>query len=126
MNESLSVADALILIDFISGTNYRLAQHGDGLFSSKQEAITHVNSCLYNPEETLNVCFDTKQGNYWESAQVFYSDSQWSIVDIGMGGLSSSGKSIKEALESFRLKHDATCDYYPVKLKITNENEIEK
>ena len=118
MNNSLPIQAAKQLIEFISTTNYELAPVGDGLFSSKSEAITHVDSAEYDCEEPLNVCFDTKQGNYWESAQVSFDGSEWFIEDHGMGGKSSKGKNIQEAIEAFRLEHDSTCDYYPVELTV--------
>lgn len=121
MNNSLSVQAAKQLIEFIGTTNYKLAPHGDGLFSSMSEAIAHVDSPMYDSEEPINVCFDTKQGNYWESAQVTFQDSVWFIDDHGMGGKSSKGNSIQDAIESFRLKHDPTCDYYPVELMFNEE-----
>jgi hypothetical protein len=116
MNSTLSVNAAKLLIEFISTTNYELAPEGDGLFSSISDAINHVESTEYDCEKPLNVCFDTKQGNYWESAQVTFQDSVWFIEDLSMGGISSKGESIKEAIESFRLKHNPTCDYYPEEL----------
>lgn len=121
MNNSLSVQAAKQLIEFIGTTNYELAPHGDGVFSSMSEAVAHVDSSEYDSKEPLNVCFDTKQGNYWESAQVFFDGSEWFIEDNGMGGKSSKGISIQEALIAFRLEHDATCDYYPVELTFNEE-----
>jgi len=116
MTNSLPIIAAKALIEFINKTNYELAPHGDGQFSSKDEAISFVDSNEYNPEEPLNVCFDTKQGDYWESAEVTFQQSTWCIEDSGMGGLSASGDSIKDALVAFRSKHDATCGFYPVEL----------
>lgn len=121
MNNTLSVSAAKTLIEFIDKTNYELAPHGDGQFSSKQEALTFVMSDSYDAEEPINVCFDTAQGNYWESAEVFFENDIWFIEDAGMGGMSSSGESIRSALVSFRAKHDSTDGYYPVELAL-NEN----
>ena len=121
MNDSLSVEAAKLLIEFISTTNYKLAPAGDGAFTSKDEATTHVSNAVYDSKEPLNVCFDTKQGNYWDSAEVSFDGSEWFIYEHGMGGQSAKGKSIQEAIESFRLKHDSTCKYYPVEL-IINDN----
>jgi hypothetical protein len=121
MNNSLPAQAAKQLIEFINTTNYELAPHGDGLFSSLSEAVAHVDSAEYDSEEPLNICFDTKQGDYWESAQVSFDGSEWFIEDHGMGGKSSKGKSIQEAIEAFRLEHDSTCDYYPIELMFTEE-----
>jgi hypothetical protein len=121
MSNSLSVQAAKQLIEFISTTNYELAPHGDGTFSSASEAVDHVNSTGYDVVRPLDVCFDTKQGNYWEGAQITFQDSEWFIEDLEMGGKSSKGKSIQSAIEAFRLKHDLACDYCPVELILNEE-----
>lgn len=118
MNNSLPVEQAKELIDYISLTNYLIAPLGDGNFGSKDEALAHVESTKYDPDEPLDVCFDTKQGNYWERAQVTYQDSVWFIEDLQMGGHSSKGITIESALKAFRIEHDPTCDYYPVELAL--------
>ncbi|MFT5852142.1 MAG: hypothetical protein ACI87J_002118 [Colwellia sp.] len=124
MINTLSVNAAKKLIEFIDKTNYQLAPHGDGLFSSKQEALTFVTGDSYAPEEPLNVCFDTAQGNYWQSAEVFFENDNWTIEDRGMGGMSSSGESIGSALVSFRAKHDSTDEYYPVELALNEKTKL--
>ena len=116
MNISLSVQAAKQLIEFISKTNYQLAPAGDGNFSSKDEALAYVDSAKYDEKEPLSVCFDTRKGDYWESAVVSFNGSLWFLEDYGMGGKSSQGRSIQEAITAFRLKHDPTSGYCPVEL----------
>ncbi|MBO1897739.1 hypothetical protein HNW13_018535 [Shewanella sp. BF02_Schw] len=116
MTNSLSVNAAKELIDFINNTNYQLAPFCDGAFSSKSEAIAYVEGAEYNSEEPLSICFNTRQGNYWDSAQVTFSDSEWFIEDQAMGGKWSKGESIQKAIEAFRLLHNPTCNYYPDEL----------
>ncbi len=122
MKRTLDISAAQELITFIAETNYELAPYGDGLFLNSSEAAAHVNSGEYDPEIPLNVCFDTKQGDCWESASVSFDGSDWHIDDSSMGGKSSKAKGIKEALVSFRLAHDKTCDFCPVELKGPFEN----
>jgi|TARA_R110001583_G_scaffold64030_4_gene186610 hypothetical protein len=117
----LSVEAAKQLIDFISMTNYKLAPLGDGIFSSSTDAIAYVESVDYDKEQALSVCFDTQQGNYWESAQVTFNELEWFVDDLGMGGQSAKGDQIQAALEAFRLEHNPTCAYYPVELVFTED-----
>ena len=118
LQDQLSVHDAKELIEFISNTNYRIAPHGDGAFDTKDEALLHVESEDYDPELPLQVCFDTAQGNYWDSIEITCSDSVWHGDDGQMGGHSASGNSIEEMLVAFKHKSDPTCKYSPVALLI--------
>ena len=120
MTPTLSINAAIQLIEFIENTNYRTCRLDEGAFSSKQEAITHIHSNEYDIEEPISVTFDTAQGDYWDDAQVFFDGSTWFVDDVNMGGLSSSGKSIEEALVNFRLLHDSTSQYYPVELIVSS------
>ncbi|MDP2566458.1 hypothetical protein [Pseudoalteromonas marina] len=119
MNNTLEITKAKELITFISKTNYELAPYGDGLFLNQNEALAHVDSNEYDPAIPLNVCFDTKQGENWESASVSFEGNPRHIIDSSMGGNSSKAKSIKDALISFRIAHDETCDHYPIELSLT-------
>lgn len=116
MPAQLTKTKAIELVNFIADkTNYEISSEGEGLYT-KDEAIAFVNSDIYDPEVPLNVCFDTKQGDNWESASMSFDGDSWLVDDFSMGGHSANGQSIEEALVNFRLKHDSTCDYYPVEL----------
>ncbi len=116
MERTLSVDAAKLLIDFIYSTNYQLAPEGDGLFESKDEAISFVESENYNPEEPLHICFDTKQGNYMDSVVASFDGTVWEVEDYQMGGAYASGESIEEALKTLRSKFDPEEDFCPVEL----------
>lgn len=116
MVTKLSVEDAKKLIAFIETTNYKLAPYGDGQFESKQDAIDYVESDQYKPREALNVCFDTMQGDCWDSITVTYEDEAWTGIDHSMGGHTMTGDTIKEMLISYRELHDLNCKYTPIAL----------
>lgn len=118
MEKQLSVSSAKHLIEFIFNTNYRLAPDGDGLFESKEEALTFVESSEYNPCAPLNVCFDTKQGNYWDSVSATFNGEIWEMEDYSMGGAYASGTTIEEALINLRMQCDLDDDFCPVELSI--------
>lgn len=117
----LSVESAKQLIEFIFSTNYFIAPNGDGIFSTKEEAIHFVESHEYLPEEPLSVVWDTKQGNYCDSVVVtFDSENQvWEMEDHQMRGGYANGNTIEEALGNFRAKYDPTEDFCPVELVIS-------
>lgn len=121
-NRSLSVKAAEQLIEFIFSTNYLVAAFGDGCFNSKSEALAHVHSCKYKTSQPLSICFETKQEDYWESAEVTFDGTTWFVEDTSMGGHKASGKTINEAIENFRLTHNPACKYYPAKLIVKKHN----
>ncbi|EGR3229043.1 hypothetical protein ACXHQ0_16875 [Vibrio antiquarius] len=118
MEKQLSVSAAKQLIEFIFSTNYRLAPDGDGLFASKEEAISFVESSEYNPCNPLCVCFDTKQGSYWDSVSATFNGEIWEMEDYSMGGAYASGTTIEDALINLRKQCDLDDDFCPVELSI--------
>ncbi len=118
MSNTLSRSAAKQLIEFIFNSNYKMSPFGEGVFNSKEEALSFVNSAKYDENEPLNVVFDCKKGNYWDGAQMSFDGVLWYMEDHGMGGKCSDGKTIQEALVNFRLKHDPSCQYYPEELKL--------
>lgn len=112
---NLSVKSALLLIEFVSKTNYEISTSEGGILSTK-EAVDHVNSEDYSPEIPLNVAFDTNQGNYWDTVEVGHEDGVWRGIDYSMGGVSVSGGSIEGMLVAIRNGQDKTCQFSAVKL----------
>jgi len=115
----LSVEKAKELASFIYKTNYKLAFLGGDLLDSEEEALVLIEHDDYDSQEPLSVCFDTKQLNYWDSAEVHFKDGLWHADDIQMGGLSCSSESIEALLIEFRSLYDADDDYCPVELIIS-------
>ena len=112
---NLPVESALLLIEFVSKTNYEISASESGILSTK-EAVDHVNSTDYSPDCPLNVVFDTNQGNYWDSVEVGHEDGVWLGIDYSMGGVSVSGESIEEMLVAIRKSQDKTCKFSAVEL----------
>lgn len=104
------------LIEFISNTNYRLCPEGDFPFKSAEEAINYVESDQYDPSEPINVCFDTKQGNFSDTVVAYFNGTHWRMEDLSMGGAHAIGTTIEEALVKYREKFDVDDKYCPVEL----------
>lgn len=114
---TLTKSKAIEFINFVSeSTNYDISSEGECVYS-KKKALEFVNSDKYNPEKSIYVCFETRIGNT-ECASVYFFRNRWRIHDHSMGGLSASGDSIKNALNTFYIAHDRMADYCPVELVI--------
>jgi len=119
-NRILSAENAILLIEFVSTTNYKLARLHSGLFISKKAALAFVNSAEYDPEDGggIEVCFDTQQGEYWDSVEVTYDDGLWHGEDLAMGGVHLKAETIEKMLSALHEKGDVNCKHRPVQMVI--------
>ncbi|ELP6118943.1 TPA: hypothetical protein I7730_15930 [Vibrio vulnificus] len=122
INDVLSVENAVKLVEYVSNTNYGFPPLDGIEFSPKDKVLEFVSSNDYIPEEGLELCFQTKQGDYVDSLNITCINGRWYGADNAMGGRTISGETIEELIRNvYDHYEDKECDNCPVELIVSTD-----